>query len=199
MPNRWVYKGVMRFLGMVLKGNYRVIRGKDSNKKEPEARWEIAEREVGRLLIPLLMEGCIVLNDVPFPYGNLDHLVFSPNNTIYLIETKSYRGKITWDGKQLFINKRPFPTNPFCQINRSIRWVKRIAEKLSGQKQWIVAVLVFPFAKVEISRSVKRVNVIESRDLVSFIQKYPGSRRKRKTRSSQIDPDDFPGCCYSCP
>ena len=183
---------------MGLKGNDRARRANDSNNKVLETRWEMAEREVSRLLIPLLLEGCIVLNDVPFPYGNLDHLVFSPDNTIYLIETKSYRGKVTWDGKQLLINKRPFPTNPFCQINRSIRWVKRIAERLSGQKQWIVAVLVFPFAQVEIGRSVKRVNVIASRDLVSFIQKYPGSRRKRKSCSPPKDPDDFPDCCESC-
>jgi len=131
-----------------------------------------AEREVGELLTQLLLDDCLVLNDVPFPYGNLDHIVIRPDRTIFLVETKSHRGKVSWNGKQLLINGRPFSRNPFCQFNRSIRWVRRMAKRLFGMNPWIVAVLVFPNAEVSFRRAIKRMNVLASRDLLAFIRSY---------------------------
>jgi hypothetical protein len=136
-------------------------------------RWEVAENKVSRLLTSLLRDGCLIFNDVPFPYGNLDHLVIRPKGTTFLIETKSHRGKVTWDGKQLLINGRPFSSNPMCQINRSIRWVRRITQQLFRRNPWIVSVLVFPNATVAVNRSVKRVNVLSSDNLLQFIRNYP--------------------------
>lgn len=138
-----------------------------------ERSWATAEREVGELLTQLLFDGCLVLNDVPFPYGNLDHVVIRPDRTLFLIETKSHRGKVSWNGKHLLINGRPFSRNPLCQINRSIRWVRRMAKQLCGVNPWIVAVLVFPNADVLIRRSVKRVNVMGADNLLEFIRSYP--------------------------
>ncbi len=125
------------------------------------------------MLTKLLVDGYLVLNDVPFPYGNLDHIVVRPDRTVFLIETKSHRGKVTWNGKQLLINGCPFSRNPLCQINRSIRWVRRMAKRLFGVNPWIVAVLVFPNARVLIRHSVKRVNVIGAENLLDFIRLYP--------------------------
>ena len=34
-----------------------------------------AEREVGELLTKLLLDGYLVLNDIKFKYGNIDHIV----------------------------------------------------------------------------------------------------------------------------
>lgn len=34
-----------------------------------------AEREVGELLTQLLLDGYLVLNDIKFKYGNIDHIV----------------------------------------------------------------------------------------------------------------------------
>ena len=151
-----------------------------------EHGWATAEWEVGELLTQLLLDGCLVLNDVPFRYGNLDHVVIRlrpraphgyagqvrPDITVFLIETKSHRGKVSWNGKQLLINGRPFSRNPLCQINRSIRWVRRMAKQLLGVNPWIVAALVFPNADVLIHRSVKRANVLAGRDLLTFIRSY---------------------------
>ena len=145
-----------------------------------------AEREVGELLTQLLLDGCLVLNDVPFPYGKLDHIVIRlrprpphgyagqvwPDKTVFLIETKSHRGEVSWNSRQLLLNGRPFCKNFFCQINRSIRWMRQTAKGLFGVNPWIVAVLVFPNAQVLIKRSVKRVNVMTSQDMPMFIRKY---------------------------
>ena len=131
-----------------------------------------AEREIGELLTKLLFDGYLVLNDIKFKYGNLDHIVIRPDKTVFLIETKSHRGEVSWNGRQLLLNGRPFCKNYLCQINRSIRWMRQTAKGLFGVNPWIVAVLVFPNAQVLIKRSVKRVNVMTSQDMPMFIRKY---------------------------
>jgi hypothetical protein len=158
---------------MVQKDNCGNNRNRDLGGRTGQARWAEAEKEVGRLLSTLLLDGCLVLNDVPFPYGNLDHVVIRQDGVIFLVETKSHRGRVTWNGKRLLINNRPFSSNPICQINRSIRWVRKIAQQIFRRNPWIVSVLVFPNAKVAVNRSVKRVNVMTAEDLISFIRNYP--------------------------
>ena len=121
----------------------------------------------------LIPEGCLVLNDVAFPYGNLDHLVIRPDGTIFLVETKSHMGKVTWDERQLLINGRQFSSNPISQLNRSIPWVQKLTAPSCSRKPWIVAILVFPYAKIAVRRSVKRVNIMHASRLLPFIQNYP--------------------------
>jgi hypothetical protein len=168
-----------------------------------------AEREVRDLLATLVKDGCLVMNDVPFPYGNLDHVVVRlrqgyagqdagqvrPDRTVFLIETKSQHGRVTWNGKHLLINGRPFARNPICQMNRGIRWMQLCPGKQlfglpvrgrltasalaqagtqTGTNPWIVAVLVFPNAVVHVRRPVQRINVMSARDLPAFIRSYPG-------------------------
>lgn len=131
-----------------------------------------AESEVSHTLTSLIPDGCLVLNNVPFPYGNLDHVVIKPDSTTILIETKSHRGIVTWSGKQLLINKRPFASNPITQVNRSIRWIRKIAKQLFDKNPWVVAVLVFPNARVAMRGPVKRINVMPLSDLLPFIRNY---------------------------
>ena len=142
---------------------------------KPEAKLPacvVAERHVSRLLADLLSEGYLVLNDIPFKYGNIDHAVIRPDGTIFLLETKSHKGTVTTDGKRILINAKPLKTNPIGQVMRSIRWIKDLAKRLSGKNPWIVAVLVFPNARVIIKRSVKRVNVLPADRLIEFIRTY---------------------------
>jgi len=155
--------------------SYRMmIRGTARKDSSPsgEHGWTAAEQEVGALLTELLLDGCLVLNDVPFPYGNLDHIVIRGDQTIFLVETKAHRGQVRWDGRQLLINGRPFARNPICQLNRSIRWIRKMATQLFGVNPWIVAVLVLPNADIQIHRAVKRINVLRAVDLLGFIRAY---------------------------
>lgn len=153
----------------------------DENARAPGLA---AEHEVGELLTKLLLDGCLVLNDVPFPYGNLDHVVVRPDKTVFLIETKSHKGRVSWNGKQLLINGRPFSRNPICQMNRGIRWMRRAAKQLFGMNPWIVAVLVFPNAAVSLRWPVKRINVITARNLPDFIRSYPQNSIGKRSPSA---------------
>jgi len=111
-----------------------VIRGtaQKDNSYADACSWLTAEREVGELLTKLLLDGCLVLNDVPYPYGNLDHVVIREDRTVFLIETKAHRGKVSWNGHQLLVNGHPFARNPIGQLNRSIRWMRKMSKRLCG-------------------------------------------------------------------
>ena len=138
--------------------------------KEPA--WKIAENRVGEGLLELLPDGCLILNDIKYRYGNIDHVVIRPDGTIFLCETKSHKGTVTSDGKRILLNGRPLKTNPISQVMRSIRWIRDLAKRLSGKNPWVVAVVVFPNARVTVRRSVKRVNVMGLDKLTDFIKAY---------------------------
>ena len=131
-----------------------------------------AERKVQRILEGLPMDHFIVMNDVRFKYGNIDHLVVRDDGTVFLVETKSHRGRVTTDGQQLLLNGRPFKKNYLCQINRNIRWLRSMAKKVFGLNRWYVAIIVFPNAHVFGKTSAKRVNTVAADRLISFIRSY---------------------------
>ena len=119
----------------------------------------------------LSMNRFLVAHDIKFKYGNIDHLVIRDDGTVFMIETKSHRGVITADGQRLYLNGTPFKKNPICQINQNIRWVRNKLGANFRMNPWIVAIVVFPNGRVGIRRPVKRVNVIEARRLLGFIQR----------------------------
>ena len=143
--------------------------------KEPA--WKMAENRVGEALLELLLDGYVILNDIKYRYGNIDHVVIRPDGTFILIETKSHSGRVTTDGRRVLVNGRSLRTNPISQVMRSIRWIRDLAKRLYGKNPWMVAVLVFPNADVSVRHSVKHVNVLTLDSLVSFVRSY--SRRNQ--------------------
>ena len=123
-------------------------------------------------LTPILAGPDLILNDIKFKYGNIDHAVIRLGGTIFLVETKSHKGNVTTDGMRILINATPLKTSPIAQVMRSIRWIRNLTKPLFGKTLWIVAVLVFPNARVMVKRSVKRVNVISADRLIEFIRTY---------------------------
>lgn len=129
--------------------------------------------KVRRELNKLPMDRFIVAHDIKFKYGNIDHLVIRDDGAIFLIETKSHRGTVTYDGKRLLINGRPFKKNPICQIHRSIRSTRGFSRRYRRITPWIIAVLAFSNAEVDGQLFVHRLNVLEVRDLSNYISSYP--------------------------
>jgi len=147
-----------------------------------------AERKVQRILERLPMNHFTVLDDIKFKYGNIDHLVIRDDGAIFMIETKSHRGKVTFDGNRLLINGTPLKRNPISQLHRNIRWLRDKMKKRNASSLWITAIVVFPFAVLNIRSSMKRlfpnatasmkssikqVNVVAVDDLLSFVRNYP--------------------------
>jgi len=150
------------------------------DKQRREIRGKYAERQVFRILRELDEDCYAVFNDVEARYGNIDHVVVSRAGAVFLVETKSHRGKVTYDGKQLLLNGRPFEKDFIAQINRNIVWLRERIKEAAGTNVWIVSVLVFTNAimysekgkPVLRLRPVNRINVINSRYLKPLIKSY---------------------------
>lgn len=130
-----------------------------------------AEQKIAALLSRLPADRYVVLQNIRARYGDIDHLVIA-KGAIFLIESKSQRGKVSWNGRHLLINGRLFPRNPISQVSLGIQWIRHMARQLWGVSPWIVAVLVFPNAQVMVRRPIKQVNVMTSNRLIEFICSY---------------------------
>lgn len=124
-----------------------------------------AERKVRRILEQLPMDRFIVMNDVRIKYGNIDHLVIRDDGAIFIIETKSHRGTVTFDGKKLLLNGKPFKQNPICQINRNIRWLRSMTAGVLRKRTWFTAILVLPRARIHLPGRIKGVEVLKETQL----------------------------------
>ena len=134
------------------------------------SRGERAERVVAARLSTLPADDFIVLNDVQATYGNIDHLVIRHDGAIFLIETKSHVGTVTWNGRELLLSGKPFRKNYLCQTNRNIRWLRREIKANDRTNPWVVAILIFPFARVKIRGPAKRINVLGLNRLRSVLR-----------------------------
>lgn len=144
---------------------------------------EQAEQIVRDKLNGLPRDRFIVAHDIRFKYGNIDHLVIRvADRQVYLIETKSYRGRITAIGGRLLLNGRPLKRNPICQIQGSTRYLRGVLGN-----PWLVAILVMPFADIRAGAVIKRVNIASLRSMLHLLG-HPGCQggptdKKRSTWS----------------
>lgn len=155
-----------------------------TNKEDPtEKRFRrgiAAEKFVAKFLAKLPTKEYKVFNDVRARYGNIDHVVIRKDGAVYLLETKSHQGKVTWGGNKLLLNGKPFEKDFIVQINRNIKWLRELIKKQTGINTWIVAVLVFPNVLIYSAnnkrvlrlRPVKRVNVVTAGFLMRLIESY---------------------------
>lgn len=100
----------------------------------------------------LMLSGCRVFHDIPFPYGNIDHVVISPSGA-FLVETKCIgrtRGReseteVVVDHER---NEIGFPNRtvaiPHQQLDRSVRWLSQKLHDSTGTPVRIEPMLALP-------------------------------------------------------
>jgi hypothetical protein len=95
-------------------------------------------------------DGFRVVNDVPTPFGNLDHVVIGPTG-VFAIETKNWRGIIGADGKgELTWNGKPLKTAYVSKfVGRMMGTKERVAVLAPGVDPFFKAVMVFTSAWVD--------------------------------------------------
>jgi len=132
-------------------------------------RGAVAEEKVGELLAELGPD-FLVLHDVECAYGNIDHLVIASNGAVFMIETKSHRGKVTVQENVLLVNGRAPEKDFIAQSLRNSFWLRDQIEPYAGKKPWVTAVLVFTNGFVQVRGPVKGVIVTNKKYLLSTIQ-----------------------------
>lgn len=117
-----------------------------------------AEAKVRRILNKLPKDQFTVYHNIKAKYGNIDHLVIRNDGAIFLIETKSHRGKITCKSKNICLNDRPMHPNPIVQLQRNVQWLRTTIDKEAGEPFWITAVIVLP-ASTPLNSACKAVQI----------------------------------------
>lgn len=121
-----------------------------------------------------LPEEYIVYADGIIDYGNIDFAVLK-ENTLFNIEVKSHKGRISTNGWQLTRGGRKFPyTDPIYQALQNEKKFVHFLTKHQLPKYNIISVIVFsnPAAYVDVSEVIRDVHVVHNRVLRKFIEEY---------------------------
>jgi hypothetical protein len=151
---------------------------KQSRLESRAIRGAKGEEKVGALLMLLNREEYAVFHDVECPHGNIDHLVLSKNNGLFLIETKAHGGRVEIVDDKLLVNGKSPEKDFIAQTLRNTYWLREKIQEELGIKAWVQPVIVFTNAFVKFGKPVKGIHITNKKYLVGFIQ------RERKANSS---------------
>jgi hypothetical protein len=153
-------------LGMEILGKkalYAKKRARDADRGA-EAEEKVAER------LNALPDGYFGFHDISFDGFNVDHIVVGPGG-IFVVETKSHRGKLTARGDALLLNNKP-PMKDFLNQAWSQTFEVRdlLKEHLSKELP-VKPVLCFSRAFVQVRRPVKGIAVTNIKYLNDYLLK----------------------------
>jgi hypothetical protein len=129
-----------------------------------------AEEKIGDILDEL-DENYIVLHDIDSPYGNIDHIVISRHNGIFLLETKSHGGRVEVQNDRLLVNGKPPEKDFIAQALRNTYWLKEEIGRVISEKPWITSIVVFTNAFVAHTKPIKGVYIANKKYLPTLLQR----------------------------
>ena len=114
-----------------------------------------------------------IINDVPCPYGNIDHVVISREGGVFAIETKSTHGTIDSTGDSLLVNGSVPERDPIRQVRPNAMWLKDTLGRVTGKKPYVTAVVFFPHAYVNVRKPVQGVVISSAPFLPRVLKQLP--------------------------
>ena len=155
-----------------------------SDRAHTGAKWASrgaeAEEAVQKILSGLNGDEYYVINDIPSPNGNIDHIVIARHGGVFLIETKSTKGRVEASGNQLLINGNPILRDPIQQVLRNTMWFKEKIGEILGEQPYITAVLLFTEAFVAAKKPIRGVLISRPQFLFRVLNSPPASSGKKK-------------------
>jgi len=149
-----------------------------------------AERRTAKELRKLRRRGWHVVHDLADGRGNRDHVVVGPGG-LFLIDTKSPRGRVKIDGRGVMrVDRVDNPHASYRQVDLAGRVrhgairLKRDIEQSTGQQNlWVNAVVVvwsrFDQGVVE----GDRITFVHGDDLASWLEARPAVQQQPKTEA----------------
>jgi hypothetical protein len=173
-PQAWGVTGLgllALIIGMRIFGDLLTSRAERLFKAEKRAvRGARGEETVGRIL-DSLGSNFFVLHDIECSYGNVDHVVLSQSNGVFLIETKAHGGRVEVLNDRLLINGKPTEKDFIAQATRNVYWLKEKFNAAYGLNVWITPVIVFTNAFVPPTKAVKGVFITNKKYLTSVLSR----------------------------
>ena len=128
------------------------------------------EEYTGQELNLLMRSGAFVFHDIPYKYGNIDHIVVG-RNAVFAVETKAVRKPqsqnsnskefvVEFDGKTLKFPNNKTTDKPVKQALRHAEFLSEIIGKKCKVKFPVIAVVALPGWKVHINAKFQDVLVI---------------------------------------
>jgi hypothetical protein len=119
-----------------------------------------------------LPEGYQVFHDIAFTGFNIDHVVIGPGG-IFLVETKSHKGKVDAKGDTLLLNGKEPPKNFLNQTWSQTYQLKEFLQTQTAKELSIRPILCFTRAYVRLRQPVKGILVLNYRYLATCLLKQP--------------------------
>jgi hypothetical protein len=177
--------GGFGFLGLLilyrLVIDFTEVKAKKMKKAERRAvRGAKAEKKIGSILAQL-GPGYQVIHDVTSPYGNIDHIVISQQNGIFLIETKAHGGIVSVVEGRLLVNGHEPEKDFIAQALKNTYWLREKIGLVLPAEVWITPLVVFTNAFVERTAPVKGVAIINKKYLSNAL-----ARPKAKAEAATV-------------
>lgn len=158
---------VVLFVGFKIFESYTNKKTDELDRRAGDAeRGARGEEKVAEALANLT-DGFEVYNDVQFEGFNIDHVVASPAG-VFLVETKSHRGKVSNEGDKLLLNgkipEKDFLNQTWSQTYRLQDYLK---EKMNVEVK-VQPILCFSSAFVRVRTPLKGIEVMN----VGLLGKY---------------------------
>ena len=151
--------------------NYSDARAKKMIREERRAiRGAKGEEKIGSIL-ESLGEDYLIVHDVASSFGNIDHIVISKQNGVFLIETKAHGGKVTVNNGYLYVNGHEPEKDFIAQALNNTYWFRDKICAAINIEVWIVPILVFTNAFVERTAPIKGVTIVNKRYLLNILQR----------------------------
>jgi hypothetical protein len=151
--------------------NYSDAKDRQMRKQEKRAiRGAKGEEKIGSML-ERLGEDFLVIHDVPSPFGNIDHIVLSKQNGIFLLEAKAHGGRASVSNGHLLVNGHDPEKDFIAQTLNNTYWLRDKVCSVSGLEVWITPVIVFTNAFVERTPPIKGVRIVNKNFLLDLLQK----------------------------
>ncbi len=119
-----------------------------------------------------LPDGYNGLDDIVFNGFNIDHVVVGPGG-IFLIETKSFPGKVESRGDMLLLNGKPPAKDHTKQTWGQTYSLKEFLWTQTSQEWKVKPILCFPNADVWVRQPVKGIAVSSLKYLNTYLAKQP--------------------------
>jgi len=132
-------------------------------------RGAAAEETIGALL-EQVQEPRALFHDVDTGYGDIDHILLSPDLGVILIETKSHHGTVEVIDGILLINGRPPEKDFIRQTLRNTLKLRARIEKITGIEVWIQPIIVFTNAFVREWSPVQGIRLRNQKYLLKAIE-----------------------------
>jgi hypothetical protein len=128
------------------------------------------EENVGSIL-QTLGEDFLVVHDVKSPFGNIDHIVISEHNRIFLIETKAHGGRVSNGAEGLLVNGRQPEKDFITQVLSNTYWLRDEVQSVVNLEVWVNPVLVFTNAFVERMPPINGIIVTHKKFLLPLLKR----------------------------